>query len=347
MSISQAEADGASSDCQLSFLNHIVSKKAGQMLIQCSIALLALAFITFVSNRLHLNLATVSILFVVVIVLLAREGDFVPSVAISIIASLLLAYMAPPDHSFRIDDPFDVVAIVAFFMISLIIARLVSRLRQMSEENLASVNRKLMDAEERVRTRIGKELHDDIEQRLALLANQVAQLSQGSSSPAYEVLNAAHGIREQTSQICADVQALAYELRPYKLEYLGIAGAMRSHCHKFAEQHNVEIGFEAGNLPEAIPLDTSLSLVRVLQEALHNSTKHSGARYFDVELFGKSGAIYLIIRDCGVGFNPKTAMEGPGLGLMSMRERLRLVNGELSIHSRPQMGCTVYARVPV
>ena len=238
-------------------------------------------------------------------------------------------------------------AVVAFLMISLIIARLVSRLRQMSEGALASVNRKLIDAEERVRTRIGRELHDDIEQRLALLANQVAQLSQPSAGPAYEVLNAAHGIREQASQICADVQALAYELRPYKLEYLGMAGAIRSHCQKFAEQHNVEIGFEASNLPEAVPLDTSLSLVRVLQEALHNSTKHSGSRYFDVELFGRSRAIYLVIRDCGVGFNPRSAMEGPGLGLISMQERLRLVNGELSIHSRPQMGCTVYARVPV
>lgn len=347
MSMSQAEAAGASSDCRLSFLDHIVSKRAGHLLIQGSIALLALALITVVSNRLHLNLATVSILFVLVIVLLARVGEFVPSVVISIIASLLLAYIAPPGYSFRIDDPFDVVAVVAFLTISLITARLVSRLRQMSEGKVASVNRKLIDAEERVRARIGKELHDDIEQRLALLANQVAQLSQGACGPAYEALNATRGIREQTSQICADVQALAYELRPYKLEYLGIAGAMRSHCQKFAEQHNVEIGFETGNLPEAVPPETALSLVRVLQEALHNSTKHSGARYFDVELFGRSGAIYLIVRDCGVGFNPRNAMEGPGLGLMSMRERLRLVNGELSIHSRPQMGCTVYARVPV
>lgn len=346
MSMSQAEAVGARNDCRLSFV-HVVSKRAGHMLIQCAIAFFALAFITFVSNRLHLNLATVSILFVTVIVLLARVGDFVPSVVISIIASLLLAYIAPPEYTFRIGDAFDVVAIAAFFLISLIIARLVSRLRQMSEEALASVSRKLIYAEERVRARIGKELHDDIEQRLALLANQVAELSQHCSGPGCEALNAANGIREQTSQICADVQALAYELRPYKLEYLGIADAMRSHCRKFAEQNNVEIGFESGNLPKAVPLDTSLSLVRVLQEALHNSTRHSGARYFDVELFGRSGAIYLTIRDCGVGFNPRIAMEGPGLGLMSMRERLRLVNGELSIQSRPKMGCTVCAYVPV
>jgi signal transduction histidine kinase len=346
ISLCQAKVTRGSNASRLGFLNHIV-RRVEHALVQCSIAILALASITVACDRLHFNLATVSLLYVIVIVLLARVGNFVASVAASIIASLLLAYVAPPAQSFRIDDPFDVVAVAAFLLISLIIARLVSRLSKMSEEALASVNRKLIDTEERVRARIGKELHDDIEQRLALLAIEVAQVTRTPSNPPDKVLNSMNRIRGQMSRIAVDVQALAYELRPYKLEYLGIAAAMKSFWEKFGEQHNVEIDFKSHDLPNAVPMDASLSLVRVLQEALHNSAKHSGACHFEVELFGASEAIHLAIHDSGVGFNPKAAMKGPGLGLMSMRERLKLVEGEFSINSQPKKGSTILACVPM
>jgi signal transduction histidine kinase len=329
---------------RLEFLKHIARKAVGHAVVQCSIAILALGLIAIFFDRLHLNLATVTLLYVIVIVLLARVGNFLASVVSSIFASLLLAYIAPPNYSFRIDDPLDAVAVAAFLITSFIIARLVSRLREMSEEALASVNRKLIDADERVRSRIGKELHDDIEQRLALLAVEVAQLSR---DPSNRVLNSINGIREQTSRIAADVQALAYELRPYKLEYLGIAAAMKSYCEKFGELHNMEIHFTSHDLPNAVSLDASLSLVRVLQEALHNAAKHSGASHVEAELFGASEAIHLAIHDSGIGFNPEAAMQGPGLGLISMRERLKLVNGEFSIDSQPRSGSTIQASVPL
>ena len=314
---------------------------------QCSIAVLALALITIAFNLLHLNLATVSLLFVIVIVALARVSRFFPSVFISVLAALLLGYMAPPNYSFRVDDPLDVVAVVAFLITSVIIAGLVSRLRMMREEALTSVNRKLIDAEERVRARIGKELHDDIEQRLAMLANTAALLSREPSNAPGEVPNSMNELQEQAAKISADLQLLAYELRLYKLEYLGIVAVMKSFCAKFAEQHNVKIDFKSHDLPATLSVDISLCLMRVLQEGLDNSAKHSGAHHFEVELFGTSEAIHLTLHDSGIGFDSQAAMKGPGLGLMSMKERLKLLKGEFSIDSQAKKGATIRARVPL
>ena len=114
---------------------------------QCLVASLILTFLTFVCDRLHLNLATTALLFVIVVVLLARVGSLVSSIVGSIIAALCLAYLAPPSYSFRIDDPLDVVAIAAFLISSLVIARLMSTVRKQTEEALSSVSSRVIEAE--------------------------------------------------------------------------------------------------------------------------------------------------------------------------------------------------------
>jgi len=314
--------------------------------VQCSIDISFLVLITLASVRFHLNLATASLLSMLVIVILARVGDFVPSVLASLVACLLLMYIAPPVGSFRVHDSFDVVAIIAFLITALTIVRLVSRLRTISEQLIASVNRKLIDADERVRERIGKGLHEDIEQRLSVLANHVAEIGTKGVDLAENGPNSPDGIKEEVSGILADVQALAYELCPYQLQYLGLAAAMKSFCEEFAQQHDVEIDFTSYNLPRNLRLEVALSLTRVLQEALCNSAKHSGSQHFDVELFHASEAIHLNIHDSGMGFDPKLALQGPGLGLISMRERMKLVRGELLIGSQPNRGTTIFACAP-
>lgn len=346
-SLSHAKVTEGEQQARLRFLRHIIRKRVGLAAVQCSIAVLALAFIAIVSSRLHLNLAAVSLLFLIVIALLSRVVDFLSAGAVCIIASLWLAYIAPPNYSIRIDDPLDVVTVSSFLIVSLMIAWLMSRLREVSEQARSSVNRKLIDAEERVSARIGKELHDDIEQRLALLAVQAAQSSPDFAGSAAELLNSMSPIQHQASAIAADVQALAYELRPYRVEYLGLAPVMKSICGRFSTQHDVEIDFKCHGLPSALPLETSISLIRVLQEALHNAAQHSGAHYIVVELFGMSEAIHLAIHDAGVGFNPQAAIRGSGLGLVSMQERMKLVNGHFSVRSQPGEGATVHAYVPL
>jgi len=304
---------------------------------QSVIACLVLTSLTVVCYRLHLNIATASLLYVIVVVFLARAGNFASSIVGSIIAALCLAYLAPPAYSFRVDDPLDDVAIIAFLITSLVIARLVSKLREMRDEAVSSVNRKLIDAEERERTRIGKDLDDNICQRMTLLALQLEQLGTGASDQ----------LRKQSLEISSDVQALAHTLYPSKLELLGLVVTMRAFCEEFAVRHKVEIDFGSHDVPSPPPLGISLPLFRVLQEALDNSAKHSGEQQFKVELFGTPGTIHLIVSDLGVGFDPKVAMNGNGFGLTSMRDRLKLINGAFSIDSRPKRGTKIHASVPL
>jgi signal transduction histidine kinase len=121
---------------------------------------------------------------------------------------------------------------------------------------------------------------------------------------------------------------------------------MRGLCEELADLHEVEINFAYKDVPETVPPEISLCLFRVLQEALHNAVKHSGVRRFDVEVYGRAGAVELSVRDSGCGFN-KTGTNGNGLGLWSMEERLKIVRGELSIESQPGRGSTIHARVPL
>ena len=151
---------------------------------------------------------------------------------------------------------------------------------------------------------------------------------------------------DQATQITNDVQLLSHELHSSKLDYLGIVGAAKNFCMEFGERQKVEIDFQSHDVPTALPTELSLSLFRVLQEALRNATKHSGVKRFEVCLWGNSGEIHLAISDLGAGFDKESAMKSTGLGLTSMQERLRLVHGELSINSQPKGGTTIHARVP-
>jgi PAS domain S-box-containing protein len=218
--------------------------------------------------------------------------------------------------------------------------------RKLAEAALANVSRKLIDAQEQERTRIGRELHDDIGQRLALLDVELQQLH-GDPAVLPEVRSRVGELQKQVSEIAADTQSLSHELHSAKLHYLGIAAAMRGFCQEFGEQQKVEIDFNTRDLPSPLSPDISLCLFRVLQEALHNSTKHSGVRRFEVRLWGTSDEVHLTVRDSGAGFKREAAKTSRGLGLISMEERLKLLKGTLTIDSQPKGGTTIQARVPL
>ena len=142
-----------------------------------------------------------------------------------------------------------------------------------------------------------------------------------------------------------EIQGLSHRLHSSKLEYLGLVSAAKSFCRELSEQRNVQIEFKHSDMPPTIPQEISLCLFRVLQEALHNAVKHSTDKDFTVELRHTEEGIGLTVSDSGIGFDWQDAVNRRGLGLISMRERLRLVNGELSIRSEPGRGTTVVARV--
>jgi signal transduction histidine kinase len=314
---------------------------------RCLLGIIALAALTLVCFLLHLNVSAVGFLYLIVIVLLSLAEDFVSSIVSCIFASGCLAYFfAPPIFSLRVHESPNFIAIVAFLTTSLVISRLVYEVRTKSDEALASVNRKLADAEESERTRISRDFHSDIGPRLALLTIRLGQVEQDlrESNQLWSRIATTCG---QASGISEDVHEISHELYSSKLEYLGITEAMRRFCREFAQQQKLEIDFRSTHLTTLLLPEISVCLYRVLQEALHNGMKHSGARRFEVELFGSSEAIHLAVHDAGVGFDPKIAIKGRGLGLTSMQERLKLVKGRLSIDSQPGRGTTIHAWVPL
>jgi len=210
-----------------------------------------------------------------------------------------------------------------------------------AEEALAGMTRKLIDAEERERARIGRELHDDIGQRFALLALDLEELE---NNPA-EAASRLQEIRRKTIEISTDVQALSHELHSSKLEYLGVMKGLQAWCSEVAQRQGVEIDFTS-EVSSVLPREIGICFFRVLQEALYNAVKYSGATRIEVKLREDPNEVHLIVHDSGTGFDIEAAMQGHGLGLMSMQERIRLVNGIISIKSKPGGGTTIHARVP-
>jgi signal transduction histidine kinase len=153
--------------------------------------------------------------------------------------------------------------------------------------------------------------------------------------------------QQQVEDLGNDVQALSHRLHSSKLDYLGLEVACRGFCHELSERQKVEIEFDSDNVPKNLSKEISLCLFRVLQEALQNGVKYSGVGQFRVSLKGTRDEIKLSVRDSGVGFDLDKAIGGNGLGLTSMKERMKLVDGLLTIDSRPDDGTSINATVPL
>lgn len=216
-----------------------------------------------------------------------------------------------------------------------------------SEASLQRLAGRLIQAQEEERSRIARELHDDITQRLALLATNLECLEQDLPTSRRHLNHKLAGIRNEAQELGRDVQDLSHRLHSSRLELLGLAQAARSFCKDYSAHHQVRVDFCAENIPKDLSKDISLCLFRVLQEASQNVTKHSGSQTLQVSLTGESGELHLKVHDSGIGFNTEEAKKRHGLGFTSMSERLKLVNGTLSIDSQPQRGTTIHAHVPL
>ena len=215
---------------------------------------------------------------------------------------------------------------------------------KVAEAAIATINGRLIEAQEKERTRIARELHDDINQRLALLAVEIGQATLNDHDPSAKVRTAR--LSKRISEISDDVQAISHDLHSFKLEHLGMLAAMRSFCTEFAGQQQLRIDFVHDEGPFTVSNDVALTLFRVLQEALHNAFKHSRGRHFKVELRCSPRDICLQITDWGAGFDPEKVRTQSGLGFVSMRERIKLINGTIEVESEPMAGTVVRARVP-
>ena len=216
--------------------------------------------------------------------------------------------------------------------------------QKLAQEALERMGGKLIEAQEKERSRIARELHDDICQRLALLSLEVELLNQGSEGPAKAGFAE---IQQRCTEIAGDVQALSHQLHSSKLDYLGLEAALRSCCDEFSSKYDVVVEFKPENVPVRLPGDVSLCLFRVAQEALQNAMKYSGVHRFSVDLRATAEHIGLEVSDAGVGFNVETAMRSGGLGLISMPERVHLVKGVFTVESKVNAGTRIVAIIPL
>jgi PAS domain S-box-containing protein len=217
--------------------------------------------------------------------------------------------------------------------------------QKLAQEALEKIGGKLIEAQEEERGRIARELHDDICQRLALLSMELEQANRGTNGSGASAK--IEEIRTHCAQIAVDVQALSHKLHSSKLEYLGLAAAIRSFCREFSQQYNVGVQFDDEDVPSYLPYDISLSLFRVTQEALQNAQKYSGVDHFFVSLRGSTNEVRLEVSDSGSGFDIEKAKFDRGLGLVSMQERVHLVHGTFAIESMANSGTKIIASVPL
>jgi PAS domain S-box-containing protein len=215
-----------------------------------------------------------------------------------------------------------------------------------SREELQKLAASLLHAQEDERRRISRELHDDLNQRLAVLAMQVDMLTARLPLPERELRTELALLAKGLAGLSDDVRRMASQLHPSVLEHLGLAAALRSHCEQFSSREGIPIQFEERGVPAQLSPEIALCLYRIAQEALHNVARHACATLGSVTLAGGEHGLELSVTDNGAGFDPQAARTRGRLGLLSMEERARLAGGTLEIRSSPGQGTRIQVRVP-
>jgi PAS domain S-box-containing protein len=216
-----------------------------------------------------------------------------------------------------------------------------------SENELMSLTGKLITAQESERARLARELHDDLSQSLSLLSVQLDLLGQQSTLNKDQVFPQLRDMSKRVKELSSVVHGLSHQLHPAKLQQLGLPMAIQGLCREVSSGHKLPIEFSQANVPENISGEAALCLYRIAQESLQNIVKHSGARKAALWLTGSGGSVCLQVIDDGVGFDAHKSGVTEGIGLVSIRERLRLVGGELAVVTRPEGGAHIEVRVPI
>jgi len=212
-------------------------------------------------------------------------------------------------------------------------------------DQLRDVGGRFIDAQERERHRLSRELHDGVGQQLALLASEVASLRElVASSPA--TLERVRQLLRHTEDIGSELHRVCQELLPLSLERFGLAASIRRLCVELSEAHQIRIHLETGSLPSQIGQNVLLCVYRIVQEALCNVVKHSHANLAAVRVETHGNEIVVHVSDDGCGFDPRLACDSNGLGLVSMSERARHAGGSLTVRAQTGQGTHVEAHIP-
>jgi PAS domain S-box-containing protein len=217
---------------------------------------------------------------------------------------------------------------------------------KLSQQEMEELSGRLIHAQEEERKRVARELHDNFGQKLVVLSMELAQhLSRPENPPQIEAW--LRDLGEKLKEISRAMNVTAHQLHSSHLEVLGLVSAVQGLCHEFSRQYGIEAAFSHSGMPFRVPSEVALCLFRVVQEGLQNIAKHSGALSCRVEITGSREGIHLCISDSGIGFDSARLKLKPGLGFVSMRERLRLVGGQITVESQPTRGTRLDIRVPI
>jgi PAS domain S-box-containing protein len=218
---------------------------------------------------------------------------------------------------------------------------------QKSQEEYRLLAGKLLAVQEAERRRLARELHDDFTQRLAVLAIEAGKLEHQLHDSATQVPETLRDMKQEMVKLSGDVHAISRQLHPSILEDLGLVDAILSECTGFREREGIVLDLVSTDIPAGIPKDVALCIYRVTQEGLKNVAKHAKATKVVVSLIGKDNSIRLSIQDNGVGFAPARAKKKGGLGLASMKERVHLIRGSITVKSKPGQGTEINVRAPI
>lgn len=221
-------------------------------------------------------------------------------------------------------------------------------LLQRHQKELRALAGRLITIQEEERRRLSRELHDEANQKLAMLAFDVDRLSQQLPPDPEEVRGELRLLLERISKLAGDIRGLAHHLHPSILDHLGVVSAIHAYIDEFGKREGIKLSFEAKNVPSSLPREVAVCLYRVTQECLGNVAKHAQADEASITLTGLSKSVRLSIRDSGVGFDFDQVLRGKaGLGLVSIKERMRLLHGRVVVKSSPGAGTHVIARIPL
>jgi PAS domain S-box-containing protein len=210
-----------------------------------------------------------------------------------------------------------------------------------SREEMQNLAGKLLTAQEEERRLLAREMHDDLTQRLALLAIDLGKLETQSTHLPNSFSQGISKTREDIINISEDVHDISRQLHPSILEDLGLADALKSECAIFSQHEGLPVKYAPQNVHKKIPRDIALCIYRIAQHSLKNIVKHAKATEVSVSVTCDDNTICLKVVDNGVGFIPKQVKGKGGLGLVSMKERVRLIQGNLSIQSKPGKGTVI------
>ena len=218
--------------------------------------------------------------------------------------------------------------------------------RKRSEEALKDLGGRLIAAQEEERRRVARELHDDFNQRLAVLSLELEQLGQKIQKQT-GLRESVKRLQTQAQEIAAEIHRLSYKLHPSKLDHVGLATAVKSLCTELSRSGKLKVDFHQTGFPASLDKDVTLCVFRIAQEGLRNCVKHSGAETARVVLSKTRNAVRLVVSDNGCGFNAKTDLMEKGLGFISMKERLHVLGGQMNVYSKPLRGTRIEVSVPL